>query len=230
MGKTRASVAVGSLALLLSCLGAPCVASASIDAAPSATDEARLAAGETVSYPQTIYRHGKRYVGGVTYTVVDASVAELTELLGDPAAYTAVLPHAHGAKIVGAAGQDQLVEITQGVSFLEAEYTLRMRTDDDHRRVRFWLDHGRPHAIDDAWGYFRVEPLPFAADGSPRVLLSYGILVDLGPGLMRDLFEARIQASMLAVPDRLRRYTASRFRSGSRRTGMLGDFSTRGVL
>jgi hypothetical protein len=48
------------------------------------------------------------------------------------------------------------------------------------------------------------------------VLLAYGILVDLGPGLMRDFFESRIQASMLTVPDRLRLYAQARFRGRPR--------------
>jgi len=182
----------------------------------SAEDEARLADGATVSYPQTIYRHGRRYVGGVSYTVINASVPELTGLLADSSAYTQVLPHARDTRLVARTGSDRLVEITQGNSLVQAAYTLLMRTDDGDRRVRFWLDRSRPHDIADAWGYFRVEPLADAPDGSPRVLLSYGILVDLGPGLMRDLFESRIQASMLTVPERLRAYAVRRFRGRPR--------------
>ncbi len=182
-------------------------------------DAARLAAGESVSYPQTFYRHGRRYIGGVTYTIVDASATELTALLADPSAYRQVLPLARDARLVGKAGDDKLdrlVEITQGTSVVQASYTLRMRPDDDQQRVRFWLDRSRPHGIDDAWGYFRATPLPDAGDGSPRVLLAYGILVDLGPGIIRDFFEARIQASLLSVPTRLRAYALARFRGRPR--------------
>jgi hypothetical protein len=174
-------------------------------------DETRLADGQTVSYPQTLVRHGKRYIGGVTYTVVEASASELTSLLSDTAAYREVLPHARDARLVGAVDGDRLVEITQGNALVQAAYTLRMRKDDDGRRVRFWVDRSRPHGIDDAWGFFRVTPLPDAPDGSPRVLLAYGILVDLGPGLVRDFFESRIQASLLTVPTRLRAYASLHF-------------------
>lgn len=184
--------------------------------APDATDQARLAAGETVAYPQTLYRQGKRYVGGVTYIVVDASVAEITSLLADPSAYRQVLPHARDARVLGNEGEDRLVEITQGTALVHAAYTLRLRTDSDQRRIRFWLDRSKPHGIDDAWGFFRVDPLPDAPDGSPRVLLAYGILVDLGPGLIRDFFESRIQASLLTVPERLREYASLRFRGRPR--------------
>jgi hypothetical protein len=183
---------------------------------PLPSDEARLAEGQTVSYPQSLTRHGKRYVGGVAYTVVDASLDELTAMLADPSAYRQVLPHARDARLMGTTDGDQLVEITQGLAFVQAGYTLRLRADDDHRRVRFWVDRSKPHDIDDAWGFFRVETLPDAEDGSPRVLLTYGILVDLGPGLIRDFFEDRIQASLLTVPQRLREYASLRFRGRPR--------------
>lgn len=202
----------------LSSTAAPARAEATPDVlVPAAvlSDETRLADGQTLSYPQTVVRHGKRYVGGVAYTVVNASVGELTSMLADPSAYRQVLPHARDARLMGTDDGDQLVEITQGLAFVQAAYTLRMRTDGDQRRVRFWVDRGKPHDVDDAWGFFRVETLADAADGSPRVLLTYGILVDLGPGLIRDFFEARIQASLLTVPQLLREYAALRFRAGA---------------
>jgi hypothetical protein len=210
MGVRRAllTVLVGAGALA----STPRLAEARATTSVSPDDETRLAHGETVAYPQTLYRRGQRYVGGVTYVVVDATVSELTGLLADPSAYRKVLPHARDARVLGDDGGDRLVEITQGTALVQAAYTLRMRTDDDRRRVRFWLDRSRPHGIDDAWGFFRVDPLPDAADGSPRALLAYGILVDLGPGLIRELFESRIQASLLTVPQRLREYASRRFR------------------
>jgi hypothetical protein len=182
----------------------------------SVADELRLAEGQTLSYPQTVTRRGRRYVGGVTYTVVAASVGELTALLSDASAYRQVLPYAREANVLGPDGADQRVEIVEGNAVVQATYTIRLRMDDGKRRVRFWLDHSRPHGIADAWGFFRVEPLASSADGSPRVLLTYGILVDLGPGLVRDFFESRIQAGLLAVPDRLRSYAVRRYRTESR--------------
>ena len=206
------SCVVGAVTLAPGATAAPTIGDLDrIDA-----DQARLQQGEAVTYPQTLYHRGKRYIGGVTYAIVDASADELLQLLADMSAYTEVLPYARSAHLVGKAGADRLVEITQGTSFITAAYTLRLRADDEKREVRFWLDPSRPHGIDDAWGYFRVKALPASPDGSPRVLLAYGILVDLGPGLIRDFFESRIQASMLTVPERLRQYASLRFRSRHR--------------
>jgi hypothetical protein len=67
------------------------------------------------------------------------------------------------------------------------------------RELRFWLDKKHPHDIEDVWGYFRAEPF----DGG-RTLTTVAVALDLGPGLMRMLFEDHIQRVILATPERIR--------------------------
>ncbi len=173
----------------------------------SADENVRLMHGETIARPQTVVRGEEgHYVGGVTYTVVDARAGELASLLEDVDAYLQILPRTKRARIVGTAGDDIFIELSQGNALYETSYTLRVRKDPTRREVRFWLDPSRPHGIADAWGFFRYEPLAQVTPGVPRVLLTYGILVDLGPGLVRDLFEERLRAMMLSVPQRVRAY------------------------
>lgn len=168
-------------------------------------ESARLARGETVIREHTLERGERRYVGGITYTIVDASAAELSGLLDDVAALRRVLPKTKRAHVVGRAGGDQLIELVQGTTLVEAAYTIRVRRAPGE--VRFWLDPSRPHAIDDAWGFFRYEP--FVADsGEQRVLLTYGVLADIGPGIVRELFEERVRAALLSVPQLVRRQVA----------------------
>lgn len=45
-------------------------------------------------------------------------------------------------------------------------------------------------------------------DGTPRTLLTFGVLVDMGPGLARALYEERMRAAMLGVPQLVRQYVA----------------------
>ena len=90
---------------------------------------------------------------------------------------------------------------------MEAEYTLRVRHYPARREVRFWLETARPHEIDDAFGYFRLEPA-VGPSGEPRVLLTYAILVDVGAGIVRDLFEEKVRWAVLSVPQLVRRYVA----------------------
>src|SRR5690606_5173265 len=95
--------------------------------------------------------------------------------------------------------------LAQGNALMEAEYTIRVRRT--RNEARFWLDPSRPHGIDDAWGFFRYQPF-VGANGEPRVLLTYGVLVDMGPGIVRELFEERVRAALLSVPQLVRREVA----------------------
>jgi hypothetical protein len=166
----------------------------------------QLARGETVVRPQNVETaDGRRYVGGVTYTVLEASAVELMALLDDAHAYTEILPKTKFAQRVAARGPDVLIELHQGNALVDAAYTLHIRKEVERNRVRFWLDLSRPHAIDDAWGYFRYEPMAATAHVA-RTLLVYGALVDLGPGIIRELYEERLRRTMLAVPQLVRRY------------------------
>ncbi|MCL2725925.1 MAG: hypothetical protein FWD69_15985 [Polyangiaceae bacterium] len=177
----------------------------------SAEEARRLERGETIARDQTWERGDSRYVGGLTYTVVDTSVAELTSVIEDVSAYRRVLPRTKQARLVGVDGPDRLVEVVQGNALVEASYTLRIRTEaaapSGRREFRFWLDPSRPHGIDDAWGFFRLEPF-IGHHGEPRVLLTYGVVVDIGSGIVRDLFEERIRSALLSVPQLVRRYVA----------------------
>lgn len=172
----------------------------------------RLSRGETITYDQVIETDHHRYVGGVTYTVVEASVTELTAMLEDVTVYRQVLPRTKSARLLGVNDRDFWVELHQGNDLVDATYTIRIRREFDGRTVRFWLDPTKPHAIADAWGFFRMEPLADSEPGVPRVLLTYGALVDIGPGLVRELFEDRLRALMLAVPQRVRQYAAAHLR------------------
>jgi hypothetical protein len=151
-------------------------------------------------------------VGGVTYTIVDAAPAELTALFENADAYRRVLPHTRQARILALEPNgDRLVQLEQGTAIASAAYTLRVHEDRgaaNGREIRFWLEPTKPHEIDDAWGFFRCEPFMGPA-GEQRVLLTYAILVDVGPGIVRELFEERVRSALLSVPQRVRRYVAT---------------------
>ncbi|AKV02467.1 hypothetical protein AKJ09_09130 [Labilithrix luteola] len=182
----------------------------------SADEAARLQRGETIIREQTWSRGDRRYVGGLTYTVVDVGASELSAVLEDVDAYRRVLPKTKQARLVGMSGNDRLVEVVQGNALVQATYTMRVRSEpvapSGQREVRFWLEPTLPHEIDDAWGFFRVEPF-IGENGNPRVLLTYGVLVDVGAGIVRDLFEERVRSALLSVPQLVRRYVAEVRRS-----------------
>jgi hypothetical protein len=192
--------ALGALALLAVVVGTTASARAE---SLTASESARLERGETVIREQTVERGDRHYVGGVTYTILEAPAAELSTLLDDVSAYRHVLPRTKRARHVGTDHGDALIELVQGNALYDATYTIRVRKG--AREMRFWLEPSMPHEIDDAWGFFRLAPF-VGPSGEERVLLTYGVLVDVGPGIVRELFEERVRAAMLSVPQLVRRY------------------------
>ncbi|MCL2778956.1 MAG: hypothetical protein FWD73_13225 [Polyangiaceae bacterium] len=175
----------------------------------STGESTRLDRGETVVRKQTWELGSRHYVGGLTYTVVDSSAAELTSVLKDVQSYRRVLPRTKQARVVGEEGRDRLVEVVQGNALVEATYTMRIRNEpaspSGSQEIRFWLDPTRPHSISDAWGFFRLEPF-VGQNGQAQVLLTYGVVVDIGEGIVRDLFEERVRSALLSVPQLVRHY------------------------
>lgn len=169
---------------------------------------ARLARGQTIARPTTLEAYGgTRYVGGVAYTIVDAAPEAVLAMLDDVEAYRRILPRTKRARVVADRGLSRDIELTQGTALVEATYTVRVDLDRGAGEIAFWLDPARPHSIRDAWGFFRARPLP--GDHS-RTLLTYGVVVDVGGGLVRELFEERVRAAMLRVPDHVKSYVAMR--------------------
>ncbi len=211
MKSTRALVAWATLLVLA-------LASPVVRADPLTLAEiARLETGHTVTRKTTIERGSERYVGGVTYAVVETSVEDLASILDDVGAYEALLPRTKRARLVGEDAGRRFIELWQGNALVTTSYTLRIEPDRPRRELRFWLDPSRPHQMRDAWGFFRYVPWGSRGDGPARVLLTYGILVDFGPGLVRDLFEERLRGLMLSVPELVQRYV--RLFPGSRGPG-----------
>lgn len=185
-------------------LAAGAVLAASLVQAPAradgltVTETTRLLHGASVVRPTEVERGGRRYVGGVSYAMVAAGPDAVERLLSDVGTWQRILPRARSARVVGFAGADPLVLVTHGSGIFQASYTIRVHREG--ASVRFWVDPTRSHDIEDAWGFLRVEP---AQGSGEQTVVSYGILVDMGPGLLRDLFEQRVRDLALSVPARV---------------------------
>jgi len=146
---------------------------------------------------------GGRYVGGVSYQVVDAEPEVVLAALSDVSNWPDALPRTKSARLVDSVNGLSRVELVQGGSFLDARYTV-MLEQADGETIRFWMDPSQPHDIRDVWGFFRVKALP-----SGRSLITVGAALDLGDGLPR-LFEDKIALMMLRAPRQIRDFVQPR--------------------
>jgi len=170
----------------------------------SADERARLARGEVVKREVTLDLDHGHYVGGVSYAIIQAAPESVIAALGDVAAYRSILPLTLEARQVDRRGAETWIALRHGGKLGSAAYTMRVRKE-SRTLIRFWLDPQRPHDVDDAWGYFRVQPF-----GDGATLLTYGAVVNLGFGITRLLFETRVRDLALNTPALVRRYVEDR--------------------
>ena len=141
---------------------------------------------------------------------METAVDTLDSMLTDANSWPHFLPETRQARRDGFVGGDPLVSVvSESVLFDAPAYTLRVHREKN--TVRFWMDPSKKHDIRDVWGFFRAEPL---ADG--KTLVTFGILIDMGDGLLRDLFEKRVREVALEIPDRVKHELADRNTRGVR--------------
>ncbi|HTV18918.1 MAG TPA: SRPBCC family protein [Polyangiaceae bacterium] len=163
-----------------------------------------LLSGGRVEELMEFDRQGQRYVGGVSYALVRAEPRQVFDVLNQLHTLSEVLPSTRSTRIIDRTGNRVRVELEQGNSMVSTTFTVFFQLEppeghNDPHVVRFWIDPSQPHSIDDAWGFFRATR--YDAEHS---LVSVGALVNLGPGVIRMLFEQRIQRAILRMPKRIR--------------------------
>jgi hypothetical protein len=185
----------------------PFISAASVPRLPgglSADEREALLAGDIVARPMVFEKNGGRYVGGVSYQLVRAVPAEVLAAVSNVSELPSVLPRTESATLIDASERGTRIELVQGNSVARATYTVLLASGGPGE-VRFWLDASRPHDILDVWGYFRARPF-----GADKTLVTVAVALDVGPGLVRLLFEERIQRLALETPRHIKDYVEPR--------------------
>ena len=180
----------------------------------SPQDLARIARGECVSYVAEEPVLGRPRMVLLAYQRLRTSRARLAEAMIDPSAYLTVLPRTHDAYVVKRRGDTTWIGLTQGNALIQLRYVMQVEPSDDRALYRFWIDERYPHDLDDAWGFMRLEPMPSARglreEAVGDYLVAYGLVFDLGGGVLQSMFSQRILAVLRTIPERLKRYVEAK--------------------
>ncbi|HMJ56764.1 MAG TPA: SRPBCC family protein [Polyangiaceae bacterium] len=170
---------------------------------------ADLQAGQMVVRADDVERGGRRYIGGVSYIMIDAPPEQVIDVLDDVRTYRDILPRTRSVRWLGIARDgDSIVELEQGNAMAHGKYTVRIRRDRTDRDsssaiIRFWLDPRFSHNIADASGFFQIEAV------GEKTRLTYLVMVDLGSGFWGQMFEGRIRRAALSTPLLVKKYVES---------------------
>ena len=160
-----------------------------------------LLSGDVVSRPMHFDTAAGSYVGGLSYSIVNAPAATVLVALSNVENLPQALPRTKSARLIDVQGTEARVELVQGKGALEASYTVRIARVPGRSELRFWLDSTRPHDIEDVFGFFRVEPF-----GEGRSLVTVAAALNLGSGVASLFFSDAIERTELSAPRQIRDY------------------------
>jgi hypothetical protein len=171
----------------------------------TSVENERLARRESIVEPTTLQKGGGRFVGGLAYRIIDADADHISKVFRTPARWTEVLPRVREAELVKVDEKGQAhVRVTHQFGLFRGSYDLVVAFTEQGRFGRFWIDQHGDNDLVDGWGYLRLTPLP-----AGKTLVTWAVLFDVGEGVTRALFEAKMQRAALDVPRRLAHAAAS---------------------
>jgi len=194
-----------SLAALMSLTSPATAAEASSPVRLLRAEREALLAGEVVARPMHFETENGSYLGGLSYSLVNAPAAAVLSALSNVQTLPQALPHTKSARLIDVRGGLARVELVHGGGTTYTVQIQRTTVACCRSEVRFWLDSSRPHDINDVFGFFRVEPF-----GEGKSLVTVAAALDLGAGLTSLLFSNAVERTVLSTPGRIRDFVEPR--------------------
>jgi hypothetical protein len=179
-------------------------AKAGVDGATFTPEEWRkLDAGETVIRPASRKQNGLRLMGGSSWQVINAAPTSVWRALLDTPRYHKMMPEVLEARLVQTDDTQRTVFMRQGArGVVEARYYLKVRVYEDRHDITFAVDDKRPHELlKAAWGFYTVRPYK-----GGKTLLAYGVMADIGEGLLAGVMRSEVHDWMLRTPWMVKRF------------------------
>lgn len=167
-----------------------------------------LAAGDLVRRPMMQRRGDLQLMGGTSYQVIDAPPRVVWSALLDTRRYPRMMPQVLEARVVRAEDRERTVFMRQGAGPIDASYYLKISLYQERGDITFTIDERRPHDLRAAWGFYTIRPY----GQGDKTLLAYGVMADIGGGMLGSFVRGTVHEWMLKVP-----WTVKRFIEGSGR-------------
>jgi hypothetical protein len=168
-----------------------------------------LRRGELVVRREAEQRGDLRLIGGTAFQVVDAPPDAVWRAVMDIPAWRRFVPQVTVARVVAEGRSQRTIYLRHAQGPVEADYHLNLRYSSETHMAQFRLDKTRPHDIREGWGFFIVSPF-----GDGQSILTFGVMVDVGSGVMTGLMRPALHQWMLRVPEQLKNFIEG---SGRRR-------------
>lgn len=182
-------------------------AQAGVAASFTSKEKLELRHGKLVARPTEERRGNLELIGGMSWRVVDVPVDVVRKVLLDPASYEHLLPGVSSFKQVSDGGLFKTVRICHKKGAVEGCYYANIRFADGGKDVFFQLDPNHENDLRAGWGFLRVTPY-----GDHDTLVAWGVMADMGHGILAGLMRPQVREWMLKVPSVMKKYLEHHYR------------------
>lgn len=168
----------------------------------SAEEQLELDGGGSIERRFELPFKGTKYLGAVSYSVLNTSCDRSAVLWTDPGKHLATaLPATRDVQLLERQGAKARLRVTHGNAVLQGSWGATYRVSEDGTTARFWLDETSPRDVKDVFGYFRLSP--WRGNGC---LVTAAVAVDPGDGLLASMFRSMIHNYLVRTAARIQRY------------------------
>ena len=195
MTRTKRSPNGVTIALVLASAGAALVATAEAQGGGFTTEERRrLLEGELVTRDVTRRDGRSELFGGTSWMRVRAPIDDVWRTVRDPAAYPQLIPSLSRVRVVEERDAERVLHMQHELTIASTSYYVRMRVNDAAHEIRFELDRSRPHDVRAGRGFISLSR--YRGD----TIVSWGMLADVGAGMLQDVFGPFLNQWLLLPP------------------------------
>lgn len=161
----------------------------------SKQEQQQLDSGKLV----TRYEHkaigNLKLVGGTSWQVIDASPEVVWEGFRAFHRWKHFLPQCDTSKVLQRTNKGVVVRLEHSEGPMSAVYHMVIKPNETIRAAQFRLSTRHTNDIREGWGFVRIT-----AYKGGKALISYGVMADVGTGILAGTARSSIHKWMLHVP------------------------------
>ncbi len=166
----------------------------------TAAERASLEHGELVQRRSSREHGDLHLLGGSSWQLINSPPEVVWQALLDTPRYPRFLPQVAEARLVKQTGGTRRVFVRHG-GLAAASYYVSLRVETPLREISFRIDEAGAIGVRAAWGFYDLRQY-----GHGRTLLAFGIMADIGNGLLTALVRPQVHEWMMKVPWMLKRF------------------------
>ena len=171
----------------------------------------RLERGRLVTRRTSERRGELLLIGGTSYQVIDLAPDEVWRAVSDRPRYLRqMLPQTQRMRELRHTETTRTMRVRHEYGIVSATYAVTFSYDADAKTVIFRLANDRPRDLRAGWGFIKLRPW---GDNGEQTLVSFGMMADVGTGIISGALRPTLHEWMLKVPWTMKQYLEGSGRS-----------------